>query len=117
MGKPFQPVERLPVPEEVAGAFKKLRSATMGNNLSGYGGDRAKAAAKLTEAETNAASHFGGDVGKMSTHFKRWTRWGGHAMGAADFILPRESYEEGMDKVDEVMRGPMRKIPTRIKQA
>tara|TARA_R110000868_G_scaffold323165_1_gene584119 strand:+ start:955 stop:1203 length:249 start_codon:yes stop_codon:yes gene_type:complete len=38
---------------------------------------------KLSAAEAEAAAHFGGDVAKMTTHHKRWVRWGKTAMSPA----------------------------------
>lgn len=121
---PFQSVPRLPVPPEVDTAFRRLRSANIGegyansarrnafnaaeSGLDSQAMNTARAASerasgRVAQATEEAASHFGGDVGKMMTHFKRWTRWGGKAMGAADFVLPKESVDEGMQKSKEAM--------------
>lgn len=96
MGKPFERVERLPVPKEVDAAFRKISAAQQGSGRSShavlrYGGDGSKtalgraekAAQKLAEVEAEAATHFGGDVGRMTTHYKRWVRWGKTAMSPA----------------------------------
>lgn len=120
---PFKEVPRLPVPPEVADSFRKLRSAQMGRNLSGYGRSSqfaprdadaaAKTTSKLEQATTDAAKHFGGDADEMMTHFKRWTRWGGRAMGVADFVLPEDSVNKAMSDAHDVMRSkPIRKATT-----
>jgi hypothetical protein len=111
MAKPFEPVPRLPVPEEVASAFKRLRSTEIGRGFARSGGGRVgKALSKLDEAEAAAAEHFGGDVSKMRTHYGRWTRWKGTAMGAGDFMLPKESFEKGMSEARETVERPSEAI-------
>ena len=113
---PFEPVERLPVAEDVHAAFKKLRSAEMGSNLSGYSARerivtaRSRAALRLSQATEEASRHFGGDAGEMMKHFKRWVRWGGSAMSLADMIpMPRETFEEGMKNASDIMAGGKQK--------
>lgn len=48
-----------------------------------------KARAALRSAEDAAARHFGGDVGKMQTHMKRWLKW-----GKGDLMSPAGLAEE-----------------------
>lgn len=127
MAKPFERVERLPVPPEVAESFKKLSRAEKGAALSrhhafGSGSSspaqaaRQRGASKLAEATAEAASHFGGDVEKMTTHFKRFVRWGGRAMGVADMVLPKESFNKGMKEAEGIMQPAKRHLrPTRRK--
>jgi hypothetical protein len=117
MAKPFEPVERLPVPEEVASAFQRLKKAETSRgfvsrvqNTSERVTRWRKANEAVSQAEAAAAEHFGGDVGKMGTHFKRWTRWGGKAMGAGDFALPKESFEKGMSEARETVERPSEAI-------
>lgn len=82
----FQAVERLPVPPEVNAAFKKIESAHVGQGYAKGLENRMKAAAKVESATTEAAAHFGGDVGKTMTHFKRWQRWGKTMMSPAGLV-------------------------------
>src|SRR6185436_5079320 len=118
MAKPFERVERLPVPPEVHDSFKKLESAHVSRGHVSSAAQRARSAGrsaadvyrkteeKVTNAETEAAQHFGGDVGRMSTHFKRWQRWGKTMMSPAGLAedvagaVARRAYnpDEDLDK-------------------
>jgi hypothetical protein len=117
----FKAVERIPVPEAVRDAFVKLRSANIGagyaRSVRNGGGFTSsinseltskwlKAGTKIEKATEEAAGHFGGDTGKMMTHFDRWTRWKGAAMGVGEMVLPRESYEKGMKAASEAYETP-----------
>jgi hypothetical protein len=44
------------------------------------------AESKVATRAEEAATHFGGDLGRMTTHFKRWQRWGGAAMSPAGLV-------------------------------
>ena len=125
MAKPFEAVERLPVPPEVDAAFRKVSAAQQGSGRAmharfgaGYGSagrgalDRAtKASEKLAAAEAEAAAHFGGDVAKMTVHHKRWVRWGKTAMSPAGLAegvagnIAKLSEEDGPRVLHEAMEG------------
>lgn len=116
----FKAVERLPVPGPVHEAFKKVQSAEVGMGYAGGKGmeARVKAAAKHTAAQAEAAAHFGGDVGKTTTHYKRWQRWKGAAMspaGLAEEVVGRTLQNMGVDKepMYEKMRNEKRPRLTR----
>jgi hypothetical protein len=72
-----------------------------------------KASDRVAQAEISAAGHFGGDATKMMTHFKRWLRWGGRAMSAADMFLPKQSMDEGMANADAIVHPAKRFAPRR----
>ena len=92
--KPFQRVERRIATVPIKEAFREVGRKEQGAGRAGHAAMNTpfgspkkvaaeKARAALRSAEDAAARHFGGDVGKMQTHMKRWLKW-----GAGDLMSP-----------------------------
>jgi hypothetical protein len=64
-----------------------------------------------------ADAHFGGDKGLMREAFGRWDDSGGRFMNASNFVLPKETVDEAMEKTSTIMGSKSRVKPVRRKYA